>query len=352
MLRPCVAKLSSCLQVLSICLLGFVSLSTNGATSLAEASIANEYQGSSFDRIKHIVFESPYRELPQYRVDRKHFGKKGKGKDNYVLEAGKRTLSVRHDLLDFPNKQKLFQANGICFAGDWIIDQRSPFTGQFSYLTNTPVIARASVALSGTKQKNKRAFGFALKLFPSPSKNIAVPTLNAFVMHSLSGTVTKHVLDLTMDNEPPLNGLPPFSQLGVAYRLLRDFSRADKEISQQKPDVGFRPISHLAVVNSKGENIVLDKIISPRWLRLRPHGDTPRADKNDFRDELRLENYPNQQLSWAIEVGYVENIDNSDSDKIKKSKAQWQEIGQLVVNESVASAACDQQLHFSHPTLN
>ncbi len=351
MIRPCSTKLSSSLRVLISSLLLFAGISASSSELPVATGVSTSvtYQGSRFNAIKQIVFAEPYQELPQYRVERKHFGKKGNNKGNYVLEAGKRTLSIRHDLLDFPNKQKLFQANGICFAGRWRIDKQSSFSGQFSYLTNTPVIARASVALSGTKQKNKRAFGFALKLFPAANKNDIVPTLNVFVMHSLSGTVTQHVLDLTMDNEPPLNGLPPFSQLGVAYRLLKDFSRADKEISQQKPDVGFRPVSHLAEINSRGKRITDEKIISPRWLRLRPSDEAPRVDKDDFRDELRLDHYPKEQLIWTIEVGTVEDVNNNK--KPQKSKAHWQMIGRLVLNESVTSATCDQRLHFSHPTL-
>lgn len=351
MIRPCRDKLSSGVQVLLSCLLLFANTHVK-ATELtipSKIAITTEYQGSRFNRIKQRVFDKPYQALPQYRVDRKHFGKKGKSNSNYVLAAGKRTLSVRHDLLDFPNQQKLFQANGICFAGRWLIDQPSPFSGQFSYLINTPVIARASVALSGTQQKHKRAFGFALKLFPTANKNTPVPTLNVFAMHSLSGTVTKHVLDLTLDNEPPLNGLPAFSQLAIAYRLLKDFSRADKEISQQKPDVGFRPVSHLAEINAIGQQVKSEKIIAPRWLRLIPNSELPRVDKDDFRDELRVEHYPQKQLIWAIEVGTIK--EDNDNNKPKKAKAQWQTIGQLVLNASVTSAACDQQLHFAHPKL-
>lgn len=319
----------------------------------AKNSEAGDYKGSSFNQIKEAVFRDAYESLPQYRVSRKHFGKKGSSKDNHVFHAGRRTLTVRDDLWEFPNKQKLFQANGICFVGEWIIDKKTPFTGQFSDLTRTPVIARASVALSGTKQKNKRAFGFALKLFPASTKETVVPTLNTFVMHSLSGTVRKHVLDLTMDNEPPLNGLPPISQLGVAYRLLSDFSRADKVVSQTKPDVGFRPVAHLAEMTNDGERVKDDKVIAPRWLRLRPSVDLVRVDKDDFREELRVENYPENKLSWIIEVaaGHADVDGNEKQKAIKKSKAQWLVVGQLILNESIISPGCDQRLHFSHPVL-
>ncbi len=298
------------------------------------------YEGSSFNAVKQIVFQNPYDVLPQYRVSKKQFGKKGVTPENYVLKAAKRTLTRQEDLWDFPNGQKLFQANGICFSGEWIIDKESLYTGQFQYLTRSRVIARASVALSGTKQSDKRAFGFALKLFPSSDPNTVAPTLNAFVMHSLGGTYTQHVLDLVMDNEPPLGGLPPLSQLGLAYRLLKDFKTADKMFTTEKPDVGYRPVAHLAV-STKSENT---EIIAPTWLRLRPAEELPRIDKADFRDELRVEHYPDQRLLWVIEV--------ASGKRKNKSSAEWITLGRLVLNESITSPACDQQLHFAHPVLH
>ncbi len=297
------------------------------------------YEGSSFNSVSQIVFQNPYGVLPQYRVSKKQFGEKGVVPDNYVLQAAKRTLTTQEDFWDFPNGQKLFQANGICFAGEWLIDKTSPYTGQFSYLTKSRVIARASVALSGTKQSDKRAFGFALKLFPSSDPNTVAPTLNAFVMHSMAGTYTQHVLDLVMDNEPALGGLPPISQLGLAYRLLKDFKTADKMFTTAKPDVGYRPVAHLAVPNREDRKA----IVAPTWLRLRPFENLPRIDKADFRDELRVEHYPKQQLIWAIEV--------ASGKRNNKSDAEWIILGRLVLNESITSPACDQQLHFAHPVL-
>lgn len=301
------------------------------------SQLALAYEGSSYSTIQQTIFRNPYNELPHYRVEKKLFGKSGRSEKNHLLRAAKRTLTTKDDLLKFPQGQKLLQANGICFAGEWIVDTDSPYSGQFQNATRSLVIARASVALSGTEQSDKRAFGLALKLFPTSDADSIVPTLNAFVMHSMGGLRTKHVLDLAVDNEPPLGALPSFSQLGAAYRLLRDLEAADKMISKAKPDVNYRPVTHWAEYGSN------ELVTTPRWLRLRAPAELPRVDKRDFREELRVEHYPQQKLIWLIEVAGDKNS--------KKSDADWLTIGKLVFNESITSPACDKQLHFAHPTL-
>lgn len=299
-------------------------------------SVCLAYEGNRYNDIKQQVFNTPYSVLPHYQVSKKLFGKSGNGSNNHLLTAARRTLTSKEDLLDFPQGQKLLQANGICFAGLWIIDSPSDYSGQFHYPTKTPVIARASVALSGTLHTDIRAFGFALKLFPEPEK--ISPTLNAFVINSMGGARSRYALDYVMDNAPSLGSLPSFTQLTTAYRLLRDLKRADKMTGSKKPDISFRPITHLARDDQQG------KVVAPTWLRLTAATGLPRIDKSDFRNELRVKLYPQHTLTWVIEVA-------SDKDG-DKSNTHWQTIGKLVFNESITSKACDQRLHFSHPRLN
>ena len=294
----------------------------------------NSYSGNSYSAIRQAVFSQAYDHLPQYEVAREHFDTQG---ENQLLKAARRTLSNREDMLDFPGGQKLLQANGICFAGYWIIDRPSPYSGLFRTATRLPVIARASVALSGTRQNDKRAFGLALKLFPTGDPDLIVPTRNAFVMHSMGGTRSRYVLDLVLDNEPPLGSLPPLGQLRTAYRMLSDLKTADQAISGGKADVGFRPVDHLAA-DETGE-----VVSAPKWLRLTAASEQPRIDRADFRDELRVQHYPGQRLQWLLAVA-------PDNEK-GKSAASWQTIGRLVFSESITSPACDKRLHFHHPPL-
>ena len=83
--------------------------------------------------------------------------------------------------------------------------------------------------------------------------------------------------------------------------------------------------------------------IYPKWLRLRIAENTPRVDADYFREELRVENYPQQRLVWQIDV--------ADDTKGGKSNALWKNIGKLLLNTSVTSNTCDDRLHFAHPIL-
>ncbi len=298
--------------------------------SVAQSSGAADQRQNRYHAVKDVIFATPYDSLPYYKVSKALFKSKEKGAESRLLKDARRTLSSSDDLLSKDRGQKLLQANGICFAGEWVIDQGSTFSGLYKQTTRVPVIARASVSFSGTKQNERRALGLAVKLFPNdlgPS-----PSLNIFTLHSVGGVKTKHLLDLSLDNEPPLGRIPRFQDISTALKLKSELLKADKEAGSATPSVTFRTVAPLA--EYKEQNT-----IAPRWLRFSA-ANKIRIDKLDFRDELRVEHYPNGQLIYQIEV--------ADQVKQKKSKAQWQTIGQLVLNESVTSKACDTQLHFAH----
>lgn len=291
-----------------------------------------------FDQLKKALFEQPYQQLPQYKVSRRLFGPSGKSDKNKVLAAARRTFENTDDLIEQTNGQKLLNANGICFSGSWRITRDNPYTGLYKNGTTSPAIIRASVALSGTKQKNKRAFGMAIKLLPDDLGE--APSLNAFVLHSMGGTITKHVLDLSMDNEPPLGNLPRFSDLRTALRLRRDLETADSEVSTTKPDASYRPVSTFAYHLQTDETA-----LAPRWLRLTSVTEE-RIDRNDFRDELQIKNYSGQNVKYHIEVaGDASSLNDN------KKNIQWFNIGVIHLTESVTSLACDLNLHFQHPRL-
>ena len=325
-------------------LLLFVLSSSLFAQEIVAPEIAAQdvHQTQSVDRfasLKQAIFDTPYTALPNYEVRLKTFGKSGKGEDNKLLVAARRTLNDNRDLIDFPDGQKLLQANGICFSGQWQIDAiDNPYTGLYRSGVSSPVIVRASVALSGTLQKDKRAFGMAVKLLPN---DLGLdPSLNLFVLNTFGGAISKHVLDLPMDNQPSLGRIPKFSDIRTALRMRNELERADKEAIEQdqadaKAKATFRPVSHLAEYRE-------EQVKSPHWVRFTALTEF-RNDQNDFRDELRLEAYPDNKLIYAIEVADVGNG--------RKNKAVWRQLGQLVLSESVTSAVCDKKLHFRHPRL-
>ena len=289
-----------------------------------------------FLELKNEIWEQPYEQLPQYQVKAKNFGKRGNSEDNHVLKAGKRTLKSSADLIELPTPHKLLQANGICFTGRWRINSDSPYSGLFSNMTDVASIVRASVSLSGTKQSNKRAFGLAIKLLPDDLGNS--PSLNIFTLNSLGGVINKHVLNLPVDNEPDFGQVPKFSDIGTALRLKADLQRAEKQHLQDigdvnaKANVTYRGLDHVAAYNS-------EQVTSPKWIRLSA-AQNERIDLDDFRDELDLQHYSDNSIVYTIEV--------AASAKSKK-KAQWLEIGELSLTDSVSSLACDTRLHFQHP---
>jgi len=305
----------------------------------AQVNSSKQHTNPRFEQLKNSLFEQPYKALPSYKVKRKLFGPSGKSEKNKVLAASRRTFSNTQDLIEQINGQKLLNANGICFSGSWEITKETPYTGLYKKGSISPAIIRASVALSGTLQKNKRAFGMAIKLLPNDIGE--QPSLNAFVLHSMGGTITKNVLGLSMDNQPPLGSLPKFSDLSTALRLRRDLERADSEVSTEKPNAGFRPVISFAAYNELSE-----QVIAPKWLRLSPITQQ-RIDLKDFRDELRIENYDERQLKYNIEVaGQVSSLYKD------KKNAKWQNIGTLTLLDSVTSPTCDLNLHFQHPQNN
>ncbi|PTU04462.1 hypothetical protein DBR45_01720, partial [Pseudomonas sp. HMWF031] len=81
----------------------------------------------------------------------------------------------------------------------------------------------------------------------------------------------------------------------------------------------------------------------PYWLKASLKPDTPLVNKDDFRDELSLQHYPNKTLSWVLSAA---NFNDAGIDK-----AQWQEIGEMTLTESVTSLTCDTKLHFNHPAI-
>jgi len=79
-----------------------------------------------------------------------------------------------------------------------------------------------------------------------------------------------------------------------------------------------------------------DPVVTPDLLMLKVADGTPRIDAKDFRDEIRLRHYPNQQLVYTI---FVRNFD----------EPAWTRLGSLIFTEDVVSEGSDKRLHFWIP---
>jgi hypothetical protein len=274
-----------------------------------------------FQAVWDIVQSNPYKELPQNQVS---FNKLFTWHKNIILEDAKRTLSNRADIL--PSFEKLAHPNGICLKGTWNIEKENPFSGYFKQGSQALIIARASSAMSNTKQGEIRAFGLAGKLFPTtnPSKINSQPSANFFVIDDLGGTEAKNFTDVALTNTPPLTtNIELLKHIAYGLKVNSAFKEADKNPSR-------RQLYEISELGEKGA------IKTPKWIRVKAQSSINKNSK-DFRDELKING--SKKLIFTIEV----------AEKKRENKKVWQKIGTITFDKSVTSYACDQQLHFHHP---
>jgi hypothetical protein len=95
---------------------------------------------------------------------------------------------------------------------------------------------------------------------------------------------------------------------------------------------GYRQLYPISTLGLKpGESPV-----TPDLMMLKVAEGTPRIDARDFRNEIRLAQYPNRKLVYAI---YVRNFD----------EPAWTRLGVLELTEDVVSEGSDKRLHFWIP---
>lgn len=236
-----------------------------------------------------------------------------------------RTLHSRADYFD--RIEKLVHSSGICVAGNWAIDQDSPYSGYFSKGSRALFIGRISTALEDPTNAGERGFGFAGKIFPTLNGGARVKTTSFFTIDVLSGTPAQRFLDVGLTNNPPLH--PRFDLLGVLAKIIPAFAKADSQPT-------FRPVTQIARTGLKGE------LKSPVFMRLRPTEKMIRNNQADYRRELIQALSDNhQQLQFQIEV--------SDTTNDRNASSGWQRLGTIMLDRAVVSYGCDRRLHFSHP---
>jgi hypothetical protein len=270
-----------------------------------------EYHGTSCNAIKSVLWSDPYASPPY------HLGL-GPIKLVTFFNHSARNLIDKRDLL--PYFDKLIHANGICHYGVWKITEDSPYTGYFANGSCGLLIVRMSVAGLTVNSGTRRSFGIGGKIFPTMDPDEIVYPGNFVTVSHLSGLRTKHIVDIEMSNAPTI-GLDPLANFvnRVVFRLM-----------DTRP--GFRqlhPISTLGV--APGE-----PVRTPDLMMLKVADDMPRIDAKDFREELRVRNYPNGKLIYSI---FVRNI----------GEASWNRLGSMEFTEDVVSESGDKRLHFWIP---
>jgi hypothetical protein len=66
------------------------------------------------------------------------------------------------------------------------------------------------------------------------------------------------------------------------------------------------------------------------------------SEEEDFRNELKVENYVNKTLRFNVSAA---------SNRLLSGDRDWRYLGHIDLTESVASESCDHRLVFQHPKL-
>lgn len=270
-----------------------------------------EYDGSTFKEVHDVGFSGAYAELPYHR---------GLGLSTMVqfFNDSARNMFDKRDIR--PHYDKLIHANGVCCTGVWRITEDSPYTGYFAKGSEGLVFARLSVAGANIKRGQRRAFGLAGKVFPTMNPNEMVKPGNFVTVDYLTGIKSEHITDTELTNFPAVG-----PDLGANF-----VNRVIFRLMDTRP--GYRqlfPISTLGVPPGS-------KVVTPDLMMLKVAEGTVKVDAEDFRDELRLENYPNHKLVYTINVRTFD-------------EKTWTKLGLIELNEYAICEGCDKRIHFWIP---
>ena len=290
------------------------------------ALYTNDDKGSTFIDVWEQVISDPY-DKPQHKVTFWSFFCCGVNK---LLEASIRTIKDDSDILS--HFDKLLHPNGACLSGIWHITEENPYSGYFVKDSEGLIIARASVALSETTRGNYRGFGMAGKIYPTndPFHTEELQTANFFVIDNLAGTLADHYTDVGLINEPEITPRPGiFLLLPVAITAAVSLGLADRNPGIRQ----LYPISELGLSDTS-----LAK--TPEWMKIQASPNQIKVDEEDFRDELDVNNYTDEQLYFDI---FVTTEDSTREEK------EWLKIGYILFDDYIISESCDHRLHFQHP---
>jgi hypothetical protein len=310
------------LTILIISLNSCSASSSNGNVESKQIKTTHKFIPNQFQSLWQELQSNKYIILPQYKLSY------SKIKDKIEGDAI-RTLEDKRDLL--PNFDKLAHPNGICLNGVWNIDTPNLYSGYFKDKSKALVIARVSTAFDGTKYDDNRAFGIAIKLFPTtnPEEINTQSSANIFLIDDLGGNKNKYFHEVELTNEPPISfGFDLIKNMFYNIKLTSAFNSADK-------NAGIRQLYEISELEDSSDKSHKPKRIkTPKWIKLNLQ--TKVNIKDDFRDELLIENEP---LVFSINV----------ASKKTEDKVEWIEIGTITFSKSLSSYSCDHRLHFHHP---
>ncbi len=248
-----------------------------------------------------------------------------------LFKASKRTLSTQVDYYD--RIEKLVHSNGICFTGQWQIDESAAnkYTGYFGSGKTGLFVGRASSAHKNTNFGQVRGFGFAGKIFPTLRSEEVVKTGNFFTVDVLPGQAQHYFKQTSLSNKPANDLLEHPSFSGLMINIATALAKAGG-------DPGFRPLYPITELASPGEVVKIETTKGPILMKLDFADKTVnKATSDDFRNELIL----SEGQTHVLEISVSDSLD----------QVKWIPIGKITLNKSYVSYGCDRRLHFPHPPL-
>jgi hypothetical protein len=309
------------------------------------------YNGSSFSEVWSKVDQEHYQTLPHFKLVS---SETLKSLASVLMNAA---LDNKNDFRQ--RRVKLIHPNGICLVGTWEVNQDNNYSGYFAKNSKALVVARASATQDYIYSDDYRAFGLAVKLFPTLDPNEKVFTSNLFSVDNIPGIKNMHFTETLMTNQIPDLGFNVAVLLRLVSKMpfLINFSslsqKADTGPEDRNPllrrtvEVARAGITreYSAVSQSKNlpsykESSMRSEVKEPKWIGFQAETMTETDTRSDFRDEISEVVQKNGELKYKILTA-----DEKDRDGAQI----WQQLGTITFTQAVASKPCDMDLHFRHP---
>ncbi|CAG0970581.1 hypothetical protein GPROT1_01539 [Gammaproteobacteria bacterium] len=295
--------------------------------------------GASFDQVMGILKSNPYdpAHLPVSFTSIEDI------RSEQLLRDSGRTLDSSVDIR--APFRRLLHPNGVCLAGEWIIEKPNPSSGLFKAGSRFPIIARVSPPNDTviTRKAHPQSVGLVGKVFPSDDRQAQVMTANFFTQTDLGGYVSSKstILDssVTMSNAPGVTAVNRGTGLAAFGLQGNVLNQVDLKTTQ-------RQLYLLAEAHKSGE-----PTRTPQFMRLTLNPSLDVADDGKGKD-MRWELWDHLSHQGPL----VYDITLSDDGEVvgpiflQRSIVHWDKVpvGKIVFREAVLSAACDNQIHFQH----
>jgi hypothetical protein len=320
------------------------------------------YGGSRFRDVMDAVFANPYQQVwgrtgePALPNDvanmRTVFGRLLERHWNHRFErASERAVDSSADLRWGPDRKgfkRLLHPNGVCLTGRWRITEDTPYSGYFARGSEALVVARYSSGASGNHRGEVRSLALVGKLFPTTDPDHAAPLrpANFITQEDIGGARTASINAAVLRNAPDVTVFRRGPAGTLLIKVASVFRRADQEPT-------IRQVYPIAELGKPAH----EPTRAPAFMQLLVapgHPVIPGANL-DYRDEIMAQLFdagdpvPRRTLTFTINVT-DEGTTHGTPFRVRRTFANWRQIGVLVFDNAVASYNGDAVIHFTHPT--